>query len=129
MSQPVLLAVDADQEILAALQRDLPRRFAADYRTVTADTPQAALAELHPEDQVAVAMATQWLTGTTGVDFLPVCHKRDPAAKRLLLITYGDFAAGKAAVQAMALGLVDHYLNKPWGRPRARALSHDVRAP
>lgn len=117
MRQPVLLAVDADQEILAALQHDLPRRFAPDYRTVTADTPEAALAELHPEDQVAVVMATQWLTGTTGVDFLSVCHRRDPTAKRLLLITYGDFAAGKAAVQAMALGQVDHYLNKPWGDP------------
>ena len=50
MRQPVLLAVDADQEILAAQQHDLPRRFAPDYRTVTADTPEAALAELHPED-------------------------------------------------------------------------------
>jgi len=58
MRQPVLLAVDADQEILAALQRDLPRRFAADYRTVTAETPAAALAELHPEDQVAAVMTT-----------------------------------------------------------------------
>jgi hypothetical protein len=59
MRQPVLLAVDADQEILAALQRDLPRRFAPDSRTVTADTPEATLAELHPEDQAAVVMATQ----------------------------------------------------------------------
>ena len=62
-------------------------------------------------------MTTQWLTGTTGVDLLSVCHKRHPTAKRLLLITYGDFAAGKAAVQAMALGQVDHYLDKPWGDP------------
>jgi hypothetical protein len=30
MRQPVLLVVDADQGILAALQRDLPRRFTAD---------------------------------------------------------------------------------------------------
>jgi len=57
MRQPVLLAVDADQGILAALRRDLPRRFAADYRTVTADTPEAALAELDPEDEVADAAA------------------------------------------------------------------------
>jgi hypothetical protein len=32
MAQPVLVAVDNDPDILAALQRDLTRRFAADYR-------------------------------------------------------------------------------------------------
>jgi thioredoxin reductase (NADPH) len=118
MRQPVLLAVDADQEILAAQQNDLPRRFAPDYRTVTADTPEAALAELHPEDQVAVVIATQWLTGTTGgLTFYRYVTDVIRPQKRLLLITYGDFAAGKAAVQAMALGQVDHYLNKPWGDP------------
>jgi FAD dependent oxidoreductase len=119
MRQPVLLAVDADQGILAALQRDLPRRFAADYRTVTADTPEAALAELHPEDQVAVVMTTQWLTGTTGIGFLSVCHKRDPTAKRLLLgvqtrpasslydltVLGGDPAGLTAAMYAASEGL------------------------
>jgi thioredoxin reductase (NADPH) len=64
-----------------------------------------------------VVIAGQWLIGTTGVDFLAACHQLHPAAKRLLLITYGDFLAGKAAVHAMALGQVDHYVNKPWGNP------------
>jgi thioredoxin reductase (NADPH) len=45
------------------------------------------------------------------------CHQRHPTAKRLILITYGDIAAGRAAVRAMALGQLDHYLNKPWVDP------------
>jgi hypothetical protein len=40
VAQRVLLAVDNDREILTAMQRDLSRRFAADYRIVTADTPR-----------------------------------------------------------------------------------------
>ena len=117
MGQPVLLAVDNDPDILAALQRDLTRRFAADYRIVTASTPEAALAELDVDDQVTVAIAGQWLIDTTGVDFLTACHQLYPAAKRVLLITYGDYAGGTAAVRAISLGQLDQALNKPWGDP------------
>jgi thioredoxin reductase (NADPH) len=118
MGKPVLLAVDSDPDILAAIERDLRRRFAADYRIVTADTAEAAFAGLDIGDQVAVAMAGQSsLSDTTGVDFLNACHQLHPTAKRLLLITYGDIAAGRAGVRAMALGLLDDSLNKPWGDP------------
>jgi thioredoxin reductase (NADPH) len=117
MSQPVLLAVDSDRDILVAIERDLTRRFAADYRIVTVDTPEGAFAELNVDDQVAVVIAGQWLAGTTGVGFLNTCHQLHPAAKRLILISYGDIVAGRAAVRAMALGQLDHYLNKPWGNP------------
>ena len=57
MGKPVLLAVDSEPDILAATQRDLSRRLAADYRIVTADTPEAAFAELDIDDQVALVMA------------------------------------------------------------------------
>jgi thioredoxin reductase (NADPH) len=135
MGQPVMLAVDSDQEILAAIERDLTRRFAADYRIVTADTPESGFAELDVADQVALIIAGQWLAGTTGVDFLTACHQLHPGAKRLILITYGDIVAGQAAVRAMALGQLDHYLNKPWVDPElelyptvSELLSQRVRA-
>lgn len=104
MAQPVLLAVDNDPDIITALQRDLTRRFATDYRIVTAKTPEAALAELDVDDQVAVALAGQWLNDTTGVHFLSACHQLYPAAKRVLLITYGDYAGGTAAVRRSRWG-------------------------
>jgi thioredoxin reductase (NADPH) len=117
MAQPVLLAVDNDPDILTALQRDLTRRFGADYRIVTANAPEAALAKLAVDDQVAVAVAGQWLGDTTGLDFLGACHQLYSAAKRLLLVTYGDYAGGTAAVRAISLGQLDEALNKPWGDP------------
>jgi ActR/RegA family two-component response regulator len=135
MGQPVMLAVDSDQEILAAIERDLTRRFAADYRIVTADTPESGFAELDLADQVALIIAGQWLAGTTGVDLLTACHQLHPGAKRLILITYGDIVAGQAAVRAMALGQLDHYLNKSWVDPElelyptvSELLSQRVRA-
>ena len=36
MAQPVLLAVDSDRNILATIERDLTRRFAADCRYLAA---------------------------------------------------------------------------------------------
>jgi hypothetical protein len=67
-SESVLLAVDSDHDVLGTLERDLTRRFAADYRIVTADHSEAALAELDVDDDVALVIAGQWLTGTTGID-------------------------------------------------------------
>jgi thioredoxin reductase (NADPH) len=127
MGKPVLLAVDSEPDILAAAQRDLSRRFAADYRIVTADTPEAAFTELDIGDQVALVMAGHSLTDTTGVDFLNACHQLHPAAKRLLLITYGDIAVGRAAVRAMALGLLDDALNKP-GATRSSSSTQSFRS-
>ena len=120
MAQRVLLAVDSNRDIRVAIERDLTRRFAADYRIVAADSPEAAFAALNDDDQVAVVIAGQWLAGTTGVDFLNACHQLHPAAKRLILVGYGDIVAGRAAVRAVALGQLDHYVNKPWGDPEFR---------
>jgi hypothetical protein len=40
MGQPVLLGFESDRDILDAIQRDLTRRFASDYRIVIAETPR-----------------------------------------------------------------------------------------
>jgi hypothetical protein len=43
MAKPVLVVVHRDRETLVALERDLGRRFGADYQVLAADTPAAAL--------------------------------------------------------------------------------------
>jgi hypothetical protein len=42
MAKPALLVVYGDQEMLAALEGDLGRRFGADYRIITAATRKPA---------------------------------------------------------------------------------------
>jgi thioredoxin reductase (NADPH) len=70
MGQPVLLGFESDRDILDAIQRDLTRRFASDYRIVIAETPEVALAQLDAGDQIAVVIAGQWLTDVSGIEFL-----------------------------------------------------------
>jgi thioredoxin reductase len=48
MAQAVLLAVDNHPDIITALQRDLTRRFAADYRIVTGGRHEATALEGQP---------------------------------------------------------------------------------
>ncbi|HJP92190.1 MAG TPA: ATP-binding protein [Pyrinomonadaceae bacterium] len=43
MPKPVLLAVDDDREVLRAIERDLRRHYASDFRVLRAESGQAAL--------------------------------------------------------------------------------------
>jgi thioredoxin reductase (NADPH) len=121
MARPALVLVHGDRDMLAALERDLGRRFGADYQIIAAASPAAALDTLgrlrQAGEQVALLLADQWLAGMTGVQFLCQAHELHSMAKRVLFITYGDAAGGIAGLQAMALGQLDHYLNAPWGPP------------
>ena len=71
---PVLFIVDADREARVATESALLRRFAPDYRVLTADSAQAgldALARLaHQGDEVALVAADLHLPGMDGVEFL-----------------------------------------------------------
>jgi thioredoxin reductase (NADPH) len=121
VARPALTVVLDDPGALAVATRALERRFGADYQVVAADTPATALDALgrlsQAGEQVALLLAGQWLPGMTGVEFLCRAHELQPVARRVLLIPYGDVAAGVAGLQAMALGQLDHWLNIPWGRP------------
>jgi thioredoxin reductase (NADPH) len=123
-SQPVILAIDDEPEVLSRIADELTRRFGADYRVVCASSGEDAVATLDDlravHAQVAVVLADQWLPGTTGTDLLT--HVRDvhPEAKRGLLIRWGDWAdrpTADAVLRAMALGRIDCYVLKPWCSP------------
>jgi CheY-like chemotaxis protein len=121
MAKPALLMVNDNADTLAALERDLGRRLGADYQVVAVDSPADGLGILErlaaAGDEVALLLADQWLPGMTGIQLLSRAHAVHPAAKRVLLITYDDVAAGVAGLQAMALGQLDHWLNTPFGPP------------
>ena len=43
MSQPTILAVDDDREVAWPLERDLGKRYAADYHVIVERSPSAVL--------------------------------------------------------------------------------------
>ena len=67
-------------------------------------------------------LADQWLPDATGTELLARVRQLHPAARRVLLITWGDQASVKAVVQATVLGDLDAYVVKP-GTPPDEHLS------
>jgi len=65
-------------------------------------------------------LADQWMPGMSGTDFLTRVGEIYPTAKRALLVAWGDRTAPGSILEAMSLGGIDYYVNKPWGTPDER---------
>lgn len=118
MAKPTILTVDDDEEVLRAVERDLRRKYAADYRILRADSGAAALEIIREltlrNDAVALFLVDQRMPGMSGVEFLEQAIRLYPEAKRVLLTAYADTEAAIAAINSAG---VNHYLLKPWDPP------------
>jgi CheY-like chemotaxis protein len=70
--------------------------------------------------QVSLVLADLWLPGATGTELLAQVRQLDPAAKRVLLIAWGDQASSEPILQAIVLGYIDAYVVKPATAPDER---------
>ena len=118
MSRPVILAVDDDPQVLAAVTRDLRSHYAEHYQIVTANSGAEALdaaTEIASRGRtVALLLADQRMPSMTGTEFLLEAQKVFPEAKRILLTAYADTDAAIQAINDVGL---DQYLMKPWTPP------------
>jgi thioredoxin reductase (NADPH) len=121
MGKATILSVDDDPEVLAAISRDLRRRYGERYRIVRANTGSEALqvlAELALREQaVALIAADQRMPRMTGIEMLEQARTHAPGAKTLLLTAYADTDVAIRAINDIGL---DYYLLKPWDPPEDR---------
>ncbi|WP_204331426.1 FAD-dependent oxidoreductase [Geodermatophilus sabuli] len=120
MDLPLIVAVDDDPALLAAVERELRTRYALDYRICTqGSTTQArtTLDELAAAgEEVALVLAGEELDGAPGTEFLGEVGRLFPHAERALLIGWnhlGDPDTGDAIFKAIARGRIDHYVVRP----------------
>lgn len=117
----VILTVDDDPGVSRAVARDLRRRYGESYRIVRAETGQAALEALRElklrGDQVAVILADYRMPEMNGIEFLEQALDVCPGARRVLLTAYADTGAAIDAINVIDL---DHYLLKPWDPPEEK---------
>jgi thioredoxin reductase (NADPH) len=118
---PVILVVDDEPTVLAAVARDLRQGFGEGYRIVRARSGEEALEVLRElvrrGEQVALLVADQRMPGLSGTDYLVRARELVPTAKRVLLTAYADT---EAAIQAINEVDLDYYLLKPWDPPEEK---------
>ena len=118
MNKPVLLMVDDDPQVLAAVRRDLRAKYREQYTVMSAPSGEAALTAVRElkgrGDAVAMVISDQRMPAMLGHELLARVRDVYPLAKRVLLTAYSDIAA---AVNAINEAHVDHYLTKPWNPP------------
>jgi thioredoxin reductase (NADPH) len=114
----VILAVDDEPAVLAAVARDLRRGFGERYRIMRASSGAEGLEVLTQirarGEQVALLIADQRMPGMPGTDYLVQARRIFPDSKRLLLTAYADTEAAIVAINEVSL---DYYLLKPWDPP------------
>ncbi|MFJ1735193.1 FAD-dependent oxidoreductase [Streptomyces sp. NPDC088254] len=120
-ARTVILTVDDDPGVSRAVARDLRRRYGAGYRIVRAESGESALEALRElklrGDLVAVILADYRMPQMNGIEFLEQALDVYPGARRVLLTAYADT---DAAIDAINVVDLDHYLLKPWDPPEEK---------
>ncbi|AXK78551.1 response regulator [Mycolicibacterium neoaurum] len=117
----MILSVDDDPAVSRAVARDLRRHYGERYRIVRAESGPDALDTLHElklrGDTVAVFVADYRMPQMSGIEFLEAAMDLYPMARRVLLTAYADTTAAIDAINVVDL---DHYLLKPWDPPQEK---------
>jgi thioredoxin reductase (NADPH) len=118
VTKPALIVVDDDLQVLAAVRRDLRSRYRGDYMVLSASSGEEALTTIKElksrGDALAMVISDQRMPGLQGTDVLAQSRDTYPLARRVLLTAYSDI---DAAVKAINVAHLDHYLSKPWDPP------------
>jgi thioredoxin reductase (NADPH) len=120
-SRAAILTVDDDPGVSRAVARDLRRQYGAQYRIVRAESATDGLDALRQMklrgDVVAVILADYRMPELNGIEFLEQAMDIYPGARRVLLTAYADTGAAIDAINVVDL---DHYLLKPWDPPEEK---------
>ena len=118
MAKAAILCIDDEPEVLRAVERDLRRRYAKDYRVLRAESGANGLETLNElkrrNEPLALIVADQRMPQMSGVEFITTALKIFPDCKRVLLTAYADTSA---AIEAINTIHINNYLLKPWSPP------------
>ncbi|MBM7773107.1 thioredoxin reductase (NADPH) [Actinokineospora baliensis] len=116
-----IITVDDDPAVSRAIARDLRRQYGEAYRVVRAETGEQALEAVREiklrGEEVAALLADYRMPGMSGIEFLEQAMEVFPLARRVLLTAYADT---DAAIRAINVVDLDHYLLKPWDPPQEK---------
>ncbi len=107
MSQPCVLFVDDEPNVLSALRRALRRE---PYSCLFAEGPDEAL-ELLGENDIDLVVSDHLMPAMDGLTFLKKVREMYPQVVRIILTGHADL---EMAIEAINEGEVYRFLTKPW---------------
>ena len=111
MTQPTekikIVYVDDEENNLISFKATFRKK----YNVLTAICATDALKLLEDNLDIAIIITDQRMPNITGVEFLHSIIDKYPFPMRILLTGYTDI---NALIEAVNLGKIHHYLNKPW---------------
>jgi thioredoxin reductase (NADPH) len=120
-TRTAIITVDDDPGVSRSVARDLRRRYGEQHRIVRAESGHSALDALRQMklrgDVVALILADYRMPEMNGIEFLEHAMDIYPGARRVLLTAYADT---DAAIDAINVVDLDHYLLKPWDPPEEK---------
>ncbi|SDH03106.1 thioredoxin reductase (NADPH) [Sinosporangium album] len=120
-AKPVIVTVDDDPGVSRSVARDLRRRYGNAYRIVRAESADQCMHSVRElrlrGEEVALLLADYRMPQMNGVEFLEQAMDLYPYARRVLLTAYADT---DAAIQAINVVDLDHYMLKPWDPPEEK---------
>jgi thioredoxin reductase (NADPH) len=119
--RPAIVTVDDDPSVSRSIARDLRREYGDEHRIIRGESGEQVLEALRElklrGEQVAVILADYRMPRMNGIEFLEQAMDIFPFARRVLLTAYADT---DAAIQAINVVDVDHYMLKPWDPPEEK---------
>jgi response regulator RpfG family c-di-GMP phosphodiesterase len=116
---PGLLLVDDEKNVLSSLKR-LFRK--TECNVFIAGSGHEGL-EILNEHNIDIIISDARMPEMTGPEFLTAAAEQYPHTKRILLTGYADM---EAIVEAVNLGKISHYVEKPWDDEKLQQLVEDT---
>lgn len=120
-SQAAIVVVSRDDAALEALERELSKRYGADYRVVVCSQPaeleRRIRGLLAADTPVALVIGGVGAKDPDGIDVLAEVRAIDPTASRVAAVRWGEFEAARPLFDAVALGKIDHWVMRPVQTP------------
>ena len=114
---PTIVVVSSDARTRSTVGDEVTKRYGADYGVLVLEDPEDALERLRQlrEERrtVALVLAGHSATDAGGLGFLAASRALHPAAKRAVVVTWGEFGLAPEVFAAVGRGEADFSLIRP----------------
>ncbi|HVM52333.1 MAG TPA: FAD-dependent oxidoreductase [Acidimicrobiales bacterium] len=114
---PAIVCLSTDERTRQVLEDEVLRRYGGDYHVVVCDSVAHAVADLtdlqREQRPVALVLAGYSDADPEGIAFLARARTLHPAARRAVVVNWGDFGRAADLFTALGAGEIDAYLVRP----------------